>query len=1041
MGKKRIFEVAKELGVKSTEITELLAKNNITKTNFSGVDDADMKIIRTAFKKAPEAEKAPAQAGNGKAQAQGSEKSKTGRPAKQERPSMIVKPVIMTVETRDGKTTITRPIPAPSTPEANPAPSAPAAEAAKKTPPSRNFADDRNRYANMKNNDGKNKYRNFAGNSAKAAATASASPVAPPPTEGDKPILTAPAAPSAAEANPAVSAPVTAAVKKAPPARNFADDRNRYANYNKQVPGTSAARPAAGTPVQNRPGEGQSRPGGFNNNRPQGQGRDFGNRPGGFNNNRPQGQGRDFGNRPGGFNNNRPQGQSRDFGNRPGGFNNNRPQGQGRDFGNRPGDGQNRGSFNGNRPGGFAANRSGGSFGGFNKDKDGDQNNRFGNNRPGGNRPGAARKPAAPALDDLPRGKESREKYNKKHDKQAKGTYATRDSRPMRSADHMRPNRPVKGKGSAPLHQDGGRTQIIRPSMVQIGESINVQEFAKLIKREVAEVIKCLFLLGEMVTINQDIDFDTATLVGTELGVEIQPLPPEEDPTEIPEVEDDPKQQVARPPVVTVMGHVDHGKTSLLDAIRKTHVTDREAGGITQHIGAYTVNAGGRKITFLDTPGHEAFTAMRARGAQCTDISVLVVAADDGVMPQTVEAINHSKAAGVPIIVAINKMDKPAANPDHVKQQLSEMELIPEDWGGDTIMVPVSAHSHQGIDDLLEMILLVAEMKELKANPKLPAHGTIVEAKLDKGRGPVATVLVQRGTLTIGDYVIAGTAHGRVRALINDRGEKVRKAGPSTPVEMLGLNEVPQAGDIMDVAEEKIARGVADKRIAKNKAEQQKSAKVSLDDIFSRIKEGELKELNIVVKADVQGSVEALCASLIKIQNEEVKVTVVHSGVGAINESDVMLASAANALIIGFNVRPDANARKVAENEQVDIRPYRVIYDAINDVEAAIKGMLAPKFVETVIGRVEVRQVITISKLIIAGCYVTEGKVTNNAKIRVVRDGIVIAEDEMDSLRRFKDDVKEVAAGYECGIILEKFHDIKEGDQFEAYMMKEITPE
>ena len=672
-------------------------------------------------------------------------------------------------------------------------------------------------------------------------------------------------------------------------------------------------------------------------------------------------------------------------------------------------------------------------------DKDGNQASKFGGNRPG-NRSNAGTKKPATGFDDIPRGKESREKYNKKHEKQLKGSYASRDSRPMRSADHMRPTKHMKAKSGAPVHNEQ-HVAIVRPSMVQIAESINVQEFAKLIKREVAEVIKSLFLLGEMVTINQDIDFDTATLVGNEFGVDVQPLPPEEDPTEIPEIEDDPAEQVIRPPVVTVMGHVDHGKTSLLDAIRKTHVTAREAGGITQHIGAYTVNTNGKKITFLDTPGHEAFTAMRARGAQCTDISILVVAADDGVMPQTVEAINHSKAAGVPIIVAINKMDKPAANPEHVKQQLSEMELIPEDWGGDTIMVPVSAHSHQGIDDLLEMILLVAEVKELKANPKLPAHGTIVEAKLDKGRGPVATVLVQRGTLTIGDYIIAGTAHGRVRALINDRGEKVRKAGPSTPVEVLGLNEVPQAGDILDAAEEKIARSVAEKRIAKAKAEQQKAAKVSLDDIFSRIKEGELKELNIVVKADVQGSVEALCASLVKIQNEEVKVSVVHSGVGAINESDVMLASAANALIIGFNVRPDANARKIAESEKVDIRPYRVIYDAINDVEAAIKGMLAPKFEEDVIGRVEVRQVITISKMIIAGCYVTEGKVTNNAKIRVVRDGIVIAEDEMESLRRFKDDVKEVAAGYECGITLAKFHDIKEGDQFEVYVMKEVAPE
>lgn len=1014
MGKKRIFEIAKELGVKTTQITELLAKHNITKSNFSGVDDADMAIISGAFKKSgakpalKPAARPKAATATVKAKAEpvqekakpAAVKPKAEPTEKKKRRSLIVKPVIMTVETKDGKTMIRRPVAAENLVKTPPAPPQKNAGA-----PARNFPDDRNRYANLsKDKDGKNKYRNMAANRTGSNAEKTVA-AAPSPTS---------AAPSpVAPARPAPSAPAT------PPA----GDKNRYANYAKGNANAGAAQRAPQGPSQNRPP------------RPQGSGnREEGYRSGGYNANRPaQGQNREYSNsRPAGFSGNRSgQGQSRDFGgNRSGGFNANRPsQGQNRDGAGRSGgftprSGQ--GGFNNNRPGGFSKDRPGG-----------EQGNRFGNKTRQGN---AARK-QAPPVDDIPRGKESREKYNKKHDKQIKGSYASRDSRSMRGADHMRPVKHNNFKNKAAASRQDNKPQIVRPTMVQIGESINVQEFAKLIKREVAEVIKSLFLLGVVVTINQNIDFDTATLVGTEFGVDIQPLPPEEDPTEIPEVEDDPRLQIARPPVVTVMGHVDHGKTSLLDAIRKTHVTAREAGGITQHIGAYTVNAGGKKITFLDTPGHEAFTAMRARGAQCTDISILVVAADDGVMPQTVEAINHSKAAGVPIIVAINKIDKPAANPEHVKQQLSEMELIPEDWGGDTIMVPVSAHSHAGIDDLLEMVLLVAEMKELKANPKLPAHGTIVEAKLDKGRGPVATVLVQRGTLTIGDYVIAGTAHGRVRALVNDQGESVRKAGPSTPVEMLGLNEVPQAGDILDAAEEKIARSVADKRFAKTKAEQQKAAKVSLDDIFNRIKEGELKELNIVVKADVQGSTEALCASLLKIQNEEVKVSVVHSGVGAINESDVMLASAANALIIGFNVRPDANARKVAETEKVDIRLYRVIYDAINDVEAAIKGMLAPKFEEDVIGRVEVRQIITISKMIIAGCYVTEGKVTNNAKIRVVRDGIVIAEDEMDSLRRFKDDVKEVAAGYECGITLVKFHDIKEGDQFEVYVMKEIAPE
>lgn len=630
---------------------------------------------------------------------------------------------------------------------------------------------------------------------------------------------------------------------------------------------------------------------------------------------------------------------------------------------------------------------------------------------------------------------------NRKDNKpQIKGSYATRESRPNRSAGHQMPvNR--GGKKPAPKQQQAP-VEIVRPTYVEIGESINVQEFSKLIKREVNEVIKALFMLGVMVTINQDIDFDTAQLIGDNFGVEVGQKAPEEDPTEIPEVDDPPEKRIPRPPVITVMGHVDHGKTSLLDAIRKTNVTSREAGGITQHIGAYKVNYQGKQIVFLDTPGHEAFTAMRARGAQVTDVAILVVAADDGVMPQTIEAINHAKAAKVPIIVAINKIDRPGANPDHVKQQLAEHELIPEDWGGDTIMVPVSAHQKTGISDLLEMILLVAEMQELKANPNLPAHGTIIEAQLDKGRGPVATVLVQRGTLHIGDTIIAGTSYGKVRAMINDRGEKVKKALPSTPVEVLGLNDVPAAGDILDSTDEKTARGVAEKRIAKKKEEEIKlNSKVSLDDLFQRIKEGEIKELNIVVKADVQGTIEALKASLEKIKNDEVKVAVVHAGVGAITESDVMLASAANALIIGFNVRPDANARKAAETEKVDVRTYRVIYDAINDVEAAIKGMLAPKFKEVIQGRVEIRQLITISKLKIAGCYVVEGKVTNSSKVRVVRDGIVVHEGVIESLRRFKDDVKEVAQGFECGITLEKFSDLKEGDIFEVYDMEEIAVE
>lgn len=741
------------------------------------------------------------------------------------------------------------------------------------------------------------------------------------------------------------------------------------------------------------------------------------------NNNAQQGRNE---NRQGGRNEGRPQ-QNRggQQGNRQGGRNEGRPQ-------NRNGQQGGQGNRQGNRNG---QQRQGGIFVGPKSQQGprvhGESRAQVSGGRSGGRSEGGR---------DNRQGGRNAGKSRKDNKPQIKGSYATRESRPNRSAGHQMPvNR--GGKKPAPKQQQAP-VEIVRPTYVEIGESINVQEFSKLIKREVNEVIKALFMLGVMVTINQDIDFDTAQLIGDNFGVEVGQKAPEEDPTEIPEVDDPPEKRVPRPPVITVMGHVDHGKTSLLDAIRKTNVTSREAGGITQHIGAYKVNYQGKQIVFLDTPGHEAFTAMRARGAQVTDVAILVVAADDGVMPQTIEAINHAKAAKVPIIVAINKIDRPGANPDHVKQQLAEHELIPEDWGGDTIMVPVSAHQKTGISDLLEMILLVAEMQELKANPNLPAHGTIIEAQLDKGRGPVATVLVQRGTLHIGDTIIAGTSYGKVRAMINDRGEKVKKALPSTPVEVLGLNDVPAAGDILDSTDEKTARGVAEKRIAKKKEEEIKlNSKVSLDDLFQRIKEGEIKELNIVVKADVQGTIEALKASLEKIKNDEVKVAVVHAGVGAITESDVMLASAANALIIGFNVRPDANARKAAETEKVDVRTYRVIYDAINDVEAAIKGMLAPKFKEVIQGRVEIRQLITISKLKIAGCYVVEGKVTNSSKVRVVRDGIVVHEGVIESLRRFKDDVKEVAQGFECGITLEKFSDLKEGDIFEVYDMEEIAVE
>ena len=577
---------------------------------------------------------------------------------------------------------------------------------------------------------------------------------------------------------------------------------------------------------------------------------------------------------------------------------------------------------------------------------------------------------------------------------------------------------------------------------IELSGPLTVKELAEKMGREVSEIIKKLMLLGVMASINQEVDVDTATIVAEEFGVTVTEVEPEEDPTDIIEIEDAPETLKPRPPVVTIMGHVDHGKTSLLDVIRQTNVTAGEAGGITQHIGAYQVRYNDNKITFLDTPGHEAFTAMRLRGAKSTDIAVLVVAADDGVMPQTIEAINHAKSADVPIIVAINKMDKPGANPDHVKQQLSEHGLLPEEWGGDVIMVPVSAKQKQGIDDLLENILLVAEVMELKANPNRKAYGVVIEAQLDKGRGAVCTVLVQKGSLRVGDTVLAGTAYGKVRAMTNERGEKVKIARPSMPVEILGFSEVPQAGEIINGMDDNEARAIAEKRIAKQRVQElQATHKVTLDDIFNQIQQGELKDLNIIIKADVQGSVEALRQSLEGIKNPEVRIVIVHAAVGAINESDIMLASASNAIVMGFNVRPDANVSRAAENEKVDLRTYRVIYDAINDVESAMRGMLAPQFKEVVVGRAEVRQVISTPKAIVAGSYVTEGRITNDSEVRLIRDGIVVFEGKVDSLRRFKDEVKEVKTSFECGISLEGYRDIKEGDIIEAYLMEEIAPQ
>ncbi|KOP67678.1 translation initiation factor IF-2 [Bacillus sp. FJAT-18019] len=580
------------------------------------------------------------------------------------------------------------------------------------------------------------------------------------------------------------------------------------------------------------------------------------------------------------------------------------------------------------------------------------------------------------------------------------------------------------------------------PKKIIVRGNMTVGETAKLLHKDASEVIKKLIFLGVMATINQELDIDTILLLAGEFGVEVEvKIPVEEDRFETVEENDAPEDLKERPPVVTIMGHVDHGKTTLLDAIRSANVSSGEAGGITQHIGAYQVEINNKKITFLDTPGHEAFTAMRARGAQVTDMTIIVVAADDGVMPQTVEAINHAKAAGLPIIVAVNKIDKPEANPDKVKQELTEYELVPEEWGGDTIFVNVSAKQRMGLEDLLEMILLVAEVNEYKANPDKRARGTVIEAELDKGRGPVARILVQHGTLKVGDAFVAGNCFGRIRAMVNDKGRRLKEAGPSTPVEITGLTEVPGAGDpFMVFEDERKARNIADKRaITHRQSELNTNTRVTLDDLFQHIKDGEIKDLNVIIKGDVQGSVEALKGSLNKIEVEGVRVKILHSGAGAITESDIILAAASNAIVIGFNVRPDVQAKQTADQEKVDIRLHRVIYNVIEEIEQAMKGMLDPEYKEAVIGHAEVRNTFKVSKVgTIAGCMVTSGKITRNAEARLIRDGIVVHEGKIDSLKRFKDDAKEVAQGYECGITLVSYSDVREGDVIEAFIMETV---
>ena len=645
------------------------------------------------------------------------------------------------------------------------------------------------------------------------------------------------------------------------------------------------------------------------------------------------------------------------------------------------------------------------------------------------------------------------ERYNEKYDRMASeklGGGKKSESKTTTQKQKFTQRSQQRGKSrSAKRETEKERLERIaaerkaKPITVSIPDEITVGELALRLKATAAEVIKKLFMMGTMVTVNDVIDFDTASLAAMEFHAKVEKevvVTIEE--RIIDDSEDDDDNLVTRAPVVVVMGHVDHGKTSILDAIRHANVTSTEAGGITQHIGAYRVNVNGNDITFLDTPGHEAFTTMRARGAQVTDIAILVVAADDGIMPQTVEAINHAKAAGVSIIVAINKMDKISADPERVKQQLTEYGLVPEEWGGDVPVIPVSAHTKEGLDDLLEMVTLVAEIKELKANPDRPAKGTVIEARLDKGRGPIASVLVQNGTLRVGDIIVAGTAVGRVRAMTNEKGEKVKEAGPSFPVEITGLDDVPSGGDIFNaVSDERLARELVEQRKEKQKEEQWgNQTKVTLDNLFDQMQLGEVKELKVIVKADVQGSVEAVRQSLEKLSNDEVRVNVIHGGVGAIRESDVMLASAFNAIIVGFNVRPDPVAAENAERDGVDMRLYRIIYDCIEEIQSAMKGMLAPKVREVELGRVECRTTYKITNVgIVAGSYVLSGKAVRGADVRVVRDGIVIADDKIASLQRFKDSVKEVAAGFECGITLERFSDLKDGDIFEVYEMQEYT--
>ena len=1054
----RVNELSKELGKTNKEVLEILQKNNFDiKSHASNITEAQADVVRRAFRPAP----APAPAAP-KAQETPAERGgqASGQAAAPKKRAVVFRPQNRTMPRGYSAGGQQRPQ-APQGQRENPQPAAkpqepvkPQAEAPK-APAQPAKAPAVNPEPEVKTQ--------------KTAPAPVSEPKAPAaPAAPAKPAETAPqSAKPAGEPSPEAKPAVTGEQR---PAREggFANRQgqqpreggyqgNRQGGYQGNREGGYQGNRQGGFQGNREGGYQGNRQGGFQGNR---QGGFQGNREGGYQGNRQGGfqgnrEGGYQGNRQGGYQGNREGGYQ---GNRQGGFQGNREGGyqgnrQGGYQGNREGgyQGNRQGGFSGNREGGYQGNRQGGfqgnreggfggnRQGGYQGNRDGSRQGGFQGSRDGGRpagRPGGGKPEfGEPVLQKQQNNKQNRNAY--KNDKQNKKD-RSEEMQQSRGQKGGRGQKPQTAPVKKPVEK---KEEVIKT--ITLPESITIKELAEKMKLQPAAIVKKLFLKGDVVTINQEVSYEKAE----EIAMEFDVLCEQEEKVDViaellKEEEESTEGMVERPPVVCVMGHVDHGKTSLLDAIRESNVTSREAGGITQRIGAYQVELNGHKITFLDTPGHEAFTAMRMRGAQATDIAVLVVAADDGVMPQTIEAINHAKAAGVEVIVAINKIDKPNANIDKVKQELIEYGLVPSDWGGTTECVPVSAHTQEGIPELLDMILLTAEVKELKANPDRRARGLVIEAMLDKGKGPVATVLVQKGTLKVGDSIAAGSCFGRVRAMMNENGRRVKEATPSTPVEILGLNDVPNAGEVFvstDTPDE--ARSFAETFISESKSKliEDTKKKLSLDDLFSQIKEGNVKELPIIVKADVQDSVEAVRTSLEKLSNEEVMVKVIHGGVGAINESDVSLAAASNAIVIGFNVRPDAVAKSIGEREKVDIRLYRVIYQAIDDVEAAMKGMLEPIYEEKVIGHGVIRQTFKASGVgTIAGTYVLDGKFQRGCKARITRDGAQIFDGEVASLKRFKDDVKEVAAGYECGLVFEKFNDLQEDDQIEAYAMVEV---